>query len=149
MVGVKVGIDHVAHRLGGNFPLHLAYQRSGSRWLGVRIHDDYVLGTDEYGGVAVQHGLRMGTRKVNAVGNLLNVEEVGLGTGSRRASPGSSMPGQLQNRGPGQGAPHQDTKEVAARGGSVHDMVVWVGMMAMGMAVMTRGFSMLRYPLSD
>src|ERR1700679_1637227 len=109
-----MGIDHVAHRLGGHFPLHLAYQRSGCRWFGVRIDDDDVLGTDEYGRVAVQHGLRMGTRKVDAVSNLLNVEEVGLGTGSCRAGPGSSMPRQLKNRGPSQGAPHQDTKEVAA-----------------------------------
>jgi hypothetical protein len=104
----------------------------------VRIDNDYVPGTDEYGGVAVQHGLRIGTCKVNAAGNLLNFEEVGLGTGSRRAGPGSSMPGKLQYRSPSQGSPHQQAKEVAAGGVPVHDMIVRMGMMVMGVAVMTR-----------
>ena len=75
VVPMKVRVDDVAHRLGGHFPLHLGNQRGGSRWLGVRIDHDYVLRADEYGGIAVQHRLRTGTRKVNAVSYLLNVEE--------------------------------------------------------------------------
>jgi hypothetical protein len=44
------------------------------------------------------------------------------------------MPGNLQYRSPSQGSPHQDTQEIAAGGGSVHDVVVRVGMMVDVMA---------------
>ena len=46
---------------------------------------------------------------------------------------------QLENRRPGQGAPHQHLKKVAPRGVGVDNMVVRVGMMV-GMAVMARVF---------
>ena len=126
MVPMKVGIDDVAHRLGGNFPLDLGNQRSGRRWLGVRINHDYVLRSDEYACIAVGHRLRTGASKVNSVGNFLYVEQFGIGTGSRCPSPGGAMPGKFQNGRPSQGASHPYTKEVAPRR---------VGMMVMDVAV--------------
>ncbi len=53
--------------------------------------------------------------EVNAVCDLLQVEEPGVGNGSRCAGPRCAMVRQFQHRGTGQGAPHQHTKEVAAR----------------------------------
>jgi hypothetical protein len=54
--------------------------------------------------------------EVNAVGGLLQVEQLRIGAGSRCAGPSSTMVSQLQYRSPGQGAPHQHPKKVAARG---------------------------------
>ena len=54
--------------------------------------------------------------EVNAVRGLLQVEQLSIGAGSRCAGPGSTMVSQLQYRSPGQGAPHQPPKKVAARG---------------------------------
>ena len=54
-------------------------------------------------------------REVNAVCDLLQIEQPGIGSGSGCAGPRSAMVSQFQNRGTGQGASHQYTKEVAAR----------------------------------
>jgi len=58
-------------------------------------------------------------REVNTVRGLLQVEQLGIGAGSRRARPGSTMVSQLQYRSPGQGAPHKPAKKVAARGTAI------------------------------
>ena len=54
--------------------------------------------------------------KVNAVRNLLQVEQSCIGSGRRCAGPYCAMVNQFQNRGPAQGAAQQYAKEVAARG---------------------------------
>jgi hypothetical protein len=53
--------------------------------------------------------------EINAVRGLLQVEQLRIGAGSRRAGPSSTMVSQLQYRSPAQGAPHQHPKKVAAR----------------------------------
>ncbi len=62
------------------------------------------------------------------------VEQLGIGAGSRCAGPRCAMVSQFQNRGPGQGAAHQHTKEVAARGmaiagGNVMNVIVRKGVL--------------------
>ncbi len=74
VIPMKVRVDDVANRLGGNLPLHLANQTSSGRWLGVRVDHHHVFRSDEDGGIAINLGLGTGEREVNAVSNLLNIE---------------------------------------------------------------------------
>ncbi len=69
--------------------------------------------------------------EVNAVCDLLQVEQLGIGSGSRCAGPRCAMVRQFQNRGTGQGAPHQHPKEVAARSMAIagDNMIVRVGVL--------------------
>ena len=83
------------------------------------VDDDHVLRPDEYGGIAINPRLRMGPGEINAVRDLLNVKQVGIGTRSGSTSPRSAVVGKFQNGRPCQGAAHQDAKEVAARGMSI------------------------------
>jgi hypothetical protein len=97
----------------------------------VGVHDDNVFGADEDGGVAVDLGLGMRHGEEDAVGDLLQVEEVGCGAGSSCAGPGCAVPGKFENRRTGQGAAHQDAKKVSA-GGLGFGSVVIVRMVVMG-----------------
>ncbi len=139
---MEVGVDDVAHRLGGDFTFDLGNERRSSRWLGVGVYDDHVFGADENGGVAVDLGLGMRHGEEDAVGDLLQVEEIGCGAGSGSAGPGCAVPGKFENRRTGQGATHQDAKKIAA-GGLGFTSVVIVRMVVVGHVGMSVGMGVM------
>ena len=83
VVAVEVAVDHVPDGELGDLVADLPDQGLRGRGLRVGVHDQDVVAIDDDRRVAVQHGGRLGDRAVDAVGDLLEVEEPGRGGAAR------------------------------------------------------------------
>src|SRR5262245_11341133 len=78
------------------------------------VHDQHVGRIDKDCGIAIPHRLRTGKREVNAVGNVLDFEQVSWGAGSCSLRPSCTARSQTENRRSGQARDHVP-KKIAAR----------------------------------